>query len=214
MYKIILTVPHSVCFKGNTRLEQNCDLSALMFANILHNNLRDAGYDSVIIKPIIHNRFYLDPNRFSTRSIKYGYLTIKDSDMWKDLNREISNYKDYTNIVVFDIHSFPIGSFGVKKDIVILDNVPYQKIARNLNSFLKETSHESVIIPAGTGNNAIIDVLTSGPIYIKALLIEVNENLSVEELHDIAKSFVKFLKINKQHEEYSKNKNDYLNLDI
>jgi hypothetical protein len=212
MYKIILTVPHSICFKGSTRLEKNCDLSALKFANILHTNLNDVGYNSTIIKPINHNRFYLDPNRFFTKSEKYGYLTIKDSDLWKNLNKEISNYKDYDNIVVLDIHSFPMGSFGVKKDIVILDNVPYQKITRNLNTFLKETTHDSVIIPAGTGNNAIIDVLTSGPVYIKTLLIEINENLSVEELHEIAKSFVTFLKINKHHEEYSKNKNDYLKL--
>lgn len=206
MEKIILTVPHSICLKGETREEKNCDLISLKFANILHDILVKNGYNASVIKST-YNRRYLDPNRFSTLS-RLGYLTIKDSNLWKVLNEEIRDYKNYDNVIVFDVHSFPKGAFNTDKNIVILDNYPYQKIAIALYYFLKGKKYETTVMTAGIGSNAIIDVLTSGPVYIRALLIELNENLSDEDLLEIAKLFLSFLKFNR----YVSNKKDYLHL--
>lgn len=186
--------------------KKNCDLISLRFANILHDILVKSRYEVSIIKPI-YNRKFLDPNRFSTRS-DHGYLTIKDSDLWKKLNKEIYDYKNYDNIIVFDLHSFPHGSFNTDKKIVILDNYPYQKIAMMLYYFLKEKIYEATVMPAGIGSNAIIDILTCGPVYIKALLIELNENLLDNELIEIAKLLLSFLIFFR----YVSHKKDYMDL--
>jgi hypothetical protein len=227
--KIIITVPHAICFSGSTRLERNCDVSALSFANVFSELLLSNGYDVTLIKPDL-NRKYLDPNRFSTMSKEYGTLTLKDSALWQKLNDKISTYKNVNgknDVIVFDIHSFPREAFsidGLETNVVILDNYPYQEIVKNLNTFLNvnrqniyenENDRMSKILTAKIGSNAIIDVLTSGPVYIKALLIEINEKLSLDALKKIAELFVMFLKTydeNKYRDEYLKNKSAYTNL--
>lgn len=214
MKKIILTVPHSICLPGETRLEKNCDLSALKFATIFKDELIKNKFDVSLIKPQIYNRKYLDPNRFSTKSQEYGYLTINDSDLWKELRKEISDCNDTNNLIVFDIHSFPNGSFNDSKNIVILDNKPYQKIVLELNEFLKGKKYESTIITAGIGFNAIIDVMTNSPIYIKTLLIEINEDIIDDGLIEIAKLFVLFIKSSGSYKTYVENKKKYLSLKV
>lgn len=222
--KIIITVPHSICLEGSTRIEKYCDTSALSFANILLERLLNNGYDTTLIKSNL-NRKYLDPNRFFTTSKEYGTLTLKNSILWQKLNEQIRLHEKYDDVIVFDVHSFPRESFKVNDEetnVVILDNYPYQEIVKDLNTFLNEHSiyengndKMSKILTAKIGSNAIMDVLTNGPVYIKALLIEINEKLSLDMLKKIAELFLIFLKTSDRknyRNEYLKNKSNYLRL--
>lgn len=189
---IILTVPHSKCFNLNIR---TCDTVAEQFANILLQQIKNLGNDVVIIKSN-NNRYILDDNRFATK-----LKTIKtDSYLWNKLRETIKEYfkikKKYDDIIVVDIHSFPNNTESFdSNDVVLLDNFPYQQIVKDLKDELIKKEIVVDILPAGTGQNAILDVLTLHPLYIPTILTEINEKYinSPNKLLSIAKIISEFL---------------------
>src|SRR5579872_1320927 len=83
--KIILTVPHYVCFHTSVR---TCDLAAIPFSNIFKNIFNDetkeTKMETIIIKSG-QNRQILDDNRYD----KYHLTIKKDSLLWTTLRETI-----------------------------------------------------------------------------------------------------------------------------
>lgn len=193
-YKIIITIPHSVCNRTTCeccRCEKMCDLKAEQFGDILHQKLIGANYDVSIIKADT-NRGTYDANRYHT-----GKNTLKTSNFWNRLKNAISDAHTrytYKNIIVFDVHSFPNTSLE-GKDISLLDNIPYQDLVYKLYNYIVNDKRYSVkIFDTMPGHNAIKDVLTLHPLSISTVLFEVNENITdVNKLSNIAILTVNFL---------------------
>ena len=181
--KIYITVPHNSCIKG-IRL---CDLVAEKFADIFYDKLNDDNIIVYIFKSNI-NRKILDANRFMTNK-----LNIKDSNLWQNI-KDVFQYGDN---ILFDIHSFPDKYREFHgKDIIILDNYPYQKFAIMLNEYLNKNNINSKILEASTGNNAILDIFSLHPLYTPTILLEVNEKYLNNDvkLNQIADILIKFIK--------------------
>lgn len=200
---IILTVPHSKCRKrinnicniNVDRKNEMCDLVAECFANKLKNKLEKNFTVDIILSE--NNRAdELDDNRFSYKKDDKIAKTIKTSNLWIKLKERIlfhikKPFISYKDIIVLDIHSFPLKSFD-GNDIALLDNYDYQEITKNMYNYLKD-KYKIKIYNSYIGNNSIIDVLTLHPLAIKAVLVEINESLSNNKMDNICNDIYNFI---------------------
>lgn len=182
----ILTVPHNLGIKNIP--DRSYDLSAYSFAEALYNYLKkvqDMKHNFETIEWISsnNNRFTdLDDNRFyhakTHKSIK------NDSSLWNQLRQSIQliyEKNSHPSILILDVHSFPNDTLEFKQhDVILLDNLKYQKVVIDFALFLKKNNITCLILPAQTGQNSILDVLTLHPIYIPTILFELNEKIQVD----------------------------------
>lgn len=181
---IVITVPHSYCIKTKKR---SCDTVASYSALMLQKELLKVKTECVIIESEANRIIEYDDNRFSSH-------IVDESSLWRKLREELKNV-DEKKVIVIDMHSFPDKSFD-GFDVVFLDNYPYQNITKDMLEVFLKNKINCAILPASTGNNAIIDVLTLHPKYIRAVLVEINEkyfNILEEEYKKIINVLAIFL---------------------
>jgi hypothetical protein len=111
--KVIITIPHYCVIPKE--LDRNCDMYIDFFSKIIYEYLKDKQQFEIIYldTSIPHNpRYYRDMNRYEGRNEP---MRVK--------LRELLN--DNIKTILFDIHSFPTGSFNEKEgtEIVLLQRI-------------------------------------------------------------------------------------------
>jgi hypothetical protein len=172
---LILTVPHSVCDITSSNKNHTCDFLAPKAAHKIHELWRQIFPDTKIFL------LYGDINRRLTD-------LNRQQETMPRFHQKLQNIFTKTlasRVLLWDIHSFPYGSFGKTSSkeepwLVILYRKKYSWI-KLLVSTLQKKGYPCKAVQ-GHRSNYIIQ--TAHQHYnIPSILLEFNENLSDTQLH-------------------------------
>ncbi len=170
--KIIITVPHSLCFDNvNFR---HCDFLAKRAAQSLNGIIP---YNKILLLGSIL-REHSDLNRKESRSTNYR----------KHLTSILSNI---TNGILIDVHSFFEGEHN-NNDVVILDDPPKTKYSSQLYQLLKQKGLKTEYFE-GKDNDIIKEARSYG---LKAVLIEYHEDRpkNINKINQVVLSWLNLIK--------------------
>jgi hypothetical protein len=172
---LILTVPHAVCDITNSNKNHTCDFLAPKSAHKINELWRQIFPDTKIF--LIYgdiNRKLVDLNRQQ-----------KPMPRFHQKLHNIFTKIQTSHILLWDIHSFPYGSFGKTSSkeepwLVILYRKKYSWIKLLIDALQKKGYPCKAVL--GDRSNYIIQ--TAHQHYnIPSILLEFNENLSDNQLH-------------------------------
>lgn len=175
MNGVIITVPHSLCFKTRSDDDSHtCDYAAESSARIIFDNLKTP--DKYIVLNNIP-RYECDMNRFESRKTNFR----------KEIRRKFkeANY-------LFDIHSFP----EMKKepfinDVYVIDDTnPPTKLSHNLVDYLIDSGYRCKLYNGSGVNDITNEAKENG---LQAVLIEISEDLSYNIRVKLCKQISSFI---------------------
>ncbi|CAN5756746.1 hypothetical protein BH23THE1_BH23THE1_33890 [soil metagenome] len=172
MSSILVTAPHSLCFRDATH--RDCDISAFLASHHLVNQLNGT---NVKYFPSNHHRSEFDLNRESSRSTEYRQ---KITDSLSDA------------ALLIDVHSFPRKWFGPDVDVVILDNPPNTWYAQDLYAIMKRNNISVALIDGSEINDIIIEARSAN---IPAIIIEYREVLPTKTINQINDSVIEWVNL-------------------
>lgn len=160
MNGVIITVPHSLCFKSSSSDDSHtCDYAAESSARIIFENL-ETPHKYLELNNV--PRYEYDMNRFESRKTKFR----------KEIRKKFKE-ADY----LFDIHSFP----RMKKepfinDVYVIDDTnPPTKLSYNLVDYLTDLGYRCKLYNGSGVNDITNEAKENG---LQAILIEISEDLS------------------------------------
>lgn len=158
---IIITVPHSVCYTNIN--DRHCDTMAQFAAENLKSKIKF----SVVHLPSNHFRDHIDLNRIESRNTDYR----------NTLRQHLNSTK-----FLIDIHSAPPGVYGVKANLIIIDNSPGTMYGQNLETYLRQSGINVTRLLGANYNDITEEARALG---VPALLFEYEETLNPNEIEAI-----------------------------